>query len=205
MNPATLHFSRAGNAGKALFFLGFAALAVWLAFELHREGREPPRPLPFPGVDLPMPAPARDPWAAFKIPLLIGAGGLGLYYAGRSLWRGSARDVAVKLEDGRVLFHPSYGVSAFRVEDITAVQFDRSDRLPDSDAAGLLRGYSITQYWGVKLGARAHHGLYLGYRSGASDASIALSACDFDGGKEQLRRFAELLDTHRRARVRALR
>ena len=190
MNPTILHFSRSGSIIKMLFFLGVAAIAFAVAGLMHGEREVPPENIRLPGIELPAPAPRRDPLAPFKIPLLVVAGGVCLFYAGRHGWRAVTREVAARTEGGRLHLHSSYGAEAIPlpVEAITEAIFDRADRLP-GDASG-----------SVKLGARLRHGLYLRYRAGGATRELRLIDNDIDGGTDQLRRFAAHLDAWRQSR-----
>ncbi|PZQ21064.1 MAG: hypothetical protein DI569_13305 [Sphingopyxis macrogoltabida] len=193
MNPSVLYFSRWGNAVKALFFLLVAAVAFGVAGAMHRDSAPPAatvRPVDF---ALPPPPPRRsDPLAPFKIPLLIVAGCAALFYAGRHGLRAARGEVGVKIEGGRLHFHKSYaGVPAdLPVADIVEALFDRADRLP-GDAP-----------FGARTGARLRHGLHLRYRSGDANGEVRLVDNDFDGGTEQLRRFAAQLDVWRQSAAR---
>ena len=191
MNPSILHFSRTGSIAKMLFFLGTAAIAFAVAGLMHAEGEAQPEAQYLPGgVELPAPAPRKDPLAPFKMPLLIVAGGVALFYAGRHGLRATTRAVAARTEGGRLHLHSSYGGEGdpVPVEAIADAIFDRADRLP-GDASGP-----------AKLGARLRHGLYLRYRAGNATREIRLIDNDIDGGTEQLRRFAAHLDVWRRSR-----
>lgn len=191
MNPSILHFSRTGNIIKMLFFLGMAAIAFAVASLMHAEREALPETMHLPGgVELPAPAPRKDPLTPFKMPLLIVAGGVCLFYAARHGLRAVTREVAAKTEGGRLHLHSSYGAEAgpVPVEAITEAIFDRADRLP-GDASG-----------SMKLGARLRHGLYLGYRTNGATRELKLIDNDIDGGKEQLRRFTAHLDAWRQSR-----
>lgn len=191
MNPSVLHFSRTGSIIKMLFFLGMAAIAFAVAGLMHAEGEAQPETQYLPGrVELPAPAPRKDPLAPFKIPLLVVAGGVSLFYAGRHGLRAATRAVAARTEGGRLHLHPSYGgeVDPVPVEAVTDAIFDRADRLP-GDASG-----------SAKLGARLRHGLYLRYRAGNTTRETRLIDNDIDGGTEQLRRFAAHLEAWRHSR-----
>ena len=191
MNPSILHFARAGSIIKMLFFLGMAAIAFAVAGLMHAEGEAQPATQYLPGaVELPAPAPRKDPLAPFKIPLLVVAGGVALFYAGRHGLRATTRAVAARTEGGRLHLHSSYGgeIDPVPVEAITDAIFDRADRLP-GEASG-----------SAKLGARLRHGLYLRYRAGNATRETRLIDNDIDGGTEQLRRFAAHLDVWRHAR-----
>ena len=189
MNPAILHFSRTGSAIKALFFLGIAAIAFAVAGLMHAERAAPPRAVRLPGIDLPMPAPHRDPLMPFKMPLLIVAGGVCIFYAGRHGLRGLTRQVAAKIENGRLHSHTSYGaeLNPLPIDAITEALFDRADRLP-GDASG-----------SVRLGARLRHGLYLRYSVNGSSGELRLIDNDIDGGSEQLQRFVDYLNVWRQS------
>lgn len=193
MNPATLHFSRTGSAIKALFFLGMAAIAFTVAGLMYADRQALPRAIQLPGIDLPTPAPHRDPLALFKICLLVVAGGLCLFYVGRHGLRGLTRREAGKFENGQLHFHPSYGVvpNPLPVDAIVEALFDRTDRLPGDGSAS------------ARLGARLRHGLYLRYHIQGLTDDLHLIDNDIDGGTEQLRRFAVHLDCWRQSAVRA--
>ncbi|HWW56973.1 MAG TPA: hypothetical protein VN047_08785 [Sphingopyxis sp.] len=190
MNPSILHFSRTGSILKMLFFLGVAAIAFAVAGLMHAEREAPPQTLRLSGMELPAPAPHRDPLVPLKMPLLIVAGGACLFYAGRHGLRAVTREVAARTEGGRLHLHSSYGAEAdpLPVEAIADAIFDRADRLP-GDASGP-----------AKLGARLRHGLYLRYRAGGATRELRLIDNDIDGGTEQLRRFAAHLDAWRQSR-----
>ena len=191
MNPSILHFSRTGSFTKMLFFLGVAAVAFAVAGLMHAEGEGQPEAIYLPGgVELPAPAPRKDPLAPFKMPLLIVAGGVSLFYVGRHGLRAATRAVAARTEGGRLHLHSSYGgeIDPVPVEAITDAIFDRADRLP-GEASG-----------SAKLGARLRHGLYLRYRTGNATREMRLIDNDIEGGTEQLRRFAAHLDAWRHSR-----
>lgn len=191
MNPSVLHFSRTGSIIKMLFFLGMAAIAFAVAGLMRADGEAQPAAQYLPGgVELPAPAPRKDPLAPFKIPLLVVAGGVSLFYAGRHGLRAATRAVAARTEGGRLHLHSSYGgeVDPVPVEAITDAIFDRADRLP-GEASG-----------SAKLGARLRHGLYLRYRAGNATREMRLIDNDIEGGTDQLRRFAAHLDVWRHAR-----
>ena len=179
MNPSILHFSRTGSVLKALFFLGMAAIAFTVSGLMHAEREAPPRTVRLPDIELSAPAPHRDPLAPFKVPFLMIAGGVCLFYVGRHGLRGFMRSEAVKIENGALRFHPSYGA--------------RTDRLPGDGPAS------------AKLGARLRHGLYLRYRVDGSLKEVCLIDNDFDGGAEHLRRFAAHLDSWRQSAARTAR
>lgn len=192
MNPSILHFSRWGNVFKALFFAGFAALAFVFAVLLHREADAPPQRVRLPDLDLPAPAPHRDPLAPVKMPFLVVAGCVFLFYAGRHGARAMAREVAVRIVDGQLHFHRSYAPApaVLPVADVQEALFDRADRLPgEGDRA-------------ARLGARLRHGLYLRYHAEGLAGELRLVDNDFDGGTEQLRRFAAHLEAWRQSAVR---
>ena len=193
LNPSILHFSRRDSAIKALFFLGFAALAFIIAGLLHVESDPPPQAIRLPGLDLPAPAPHRDPLKPFRIPFLIGAGAVCLFYVGRHGRRAVTREVAAKVENRHLHLHSTYRMLPLPVEEIAEMIFDRADRLPD-DGSGPAR-----------LGARLQHGLYLRYRAHGSFAELRLIDNDMDGGTEQLRRFAAHLDSWRQSATRTAR
>jgi hypothetical protein len=174
---------------KALFFLGFAALAFTLAGLLYAERDAPPQTVALPGLDLPAPAPRRDPLTPFKIPFLIGAGAVCLFYVGRHALRAVTPQVAAKVENRRLHLHSSYGTPLLPIDEIAETIFDRADRLP-GDVSGSAR-----------LGARLRHGLYIRYRAG----ELRLIDNDIDGGTEQLRRFAAHLDSWRQSAARTAR
>ena len=190
MNPAILHFSRTGSAIKALFFLGGAAIAFVVAGMMHAERTAPPHTIGLPGIEFPVPAPHDDPLAPFKIPVLIVAGSVCLFYVGRHGLRALTRQVAAKIEDGRIHFHASYGAepNPLPVDRIAEARFDRADRLPGGGSGS------------ARLGARLRHGLYLRYRTNGSAGELRLIDNDIDGGAEQLRRFADYLEVWRHAR-----
>ncbi|NIJ36711.1 hypothetical protein FHR22_001360 [Sphingopyxis panaciterrae] len=198
MNPSILYFSRWGNAIKALFFLGFAALSFFFSALLYGETK--PEPMQEatvrPDLYLPIPAPRRDPLAPFKVPLLIAAGGVCLFYAGRHGARAISRRVAVRILDGHLHFHPSF-IAAPRqlpIADIVEMIVDRADRLPGDGSRA------------AKLGARLRHGLYLRYRAGGGAiGEFRLADNDVDGGTGQLRRFAAHLGAWRQSAARAAR
>lgn len=192
MNPSILHFSRTGSVIKALFFLGMAAIAFTVAGLMHAERSAPPPTIRLPDIEMPAPAPHRDPLAPLKMSLLVVAGGVCLFYVGRHGLRGLTRREAVKIENARLHFHPSYGAepNPLPVDAIAEALFDRADRLPGDGPAS------------AKLGARLRHGLYLRYRSGGTSGELRLIDNDIDGGTEQLRRFATYLDGWRRSAAR---
>lgn len=193
MNPSILHFSRAGSVIKALFFLGMAAFAFTVAGLMHAERDAPPETMYLPGgVELPAPAPHRDPLEAFKIPFLVIAGGVCLFHVGRHGLRSLTRREAVRIENGRLHFHASYGVepNPLPVDAIAEALFDRADRLPGDGPAS------------ARLGARLRHCLYLCYRADGSTDEVRLIDNDFDGGAEHLRRFAAHLDSWRQSAAR---
>lgn len=199
MNPSILYFSRAGNAFKALFFMALAVLAFGVAYLLvgDLQPAQPPQQVAPGGLLLPTPAPRADPFAPLKLLLMLAAGSAALYYAARHAARMVTRAVAVKVEGGELHFHPSYAAvpEMLPIQAIEAAVFDRADRLPALDAgAGVLGA--------AKLGARARHGLYLRYRSDGQMGEVQLIDNDFDGGAEQLRRFAAQLEVWRRSRAR---
>lgn len=174
-----------------LFFLGMAAIAFAVAGLIHAESGAPPETVYLPGgLELPSPASRRDPLAPFKIPLLIVAGGVCLFYAGRHGLRSVTREVAAKAEGGHVHFHSSYGAEAasFPVEAIVEAIVDRADRLPGEGSGS------------AKLGARLRHGFYLRYHVGGATRELRLIDNDIDGGADQLRRFAAYLDAWRQSR-----
>jgi len=189
LNPAILHFSRTGSVVKALFFLGVAAIAFAVAGLMHADRVAPPVVAGVPDLALPAPPPHRDPLTPFKIPLLIIAGATSLFYAGRHGLRALTRQTAVRIEGGRLYFHPSYGAdpNPLHAADIMEAICDRADRLP-----GEMSG-------SVRFGARARHGLYLRYRADGSSRELRLIDNDIDGGTEQLRRFAAQVDAWRRS------
>jgi hypothetical protein len=190
LNPAILHFSRTGSVVKALFFLGMAVIAFAVAGLMHADRvAPPPVAAGVPDLTLLAPAPHRDPLAPFKIPLLIIAGGTCLFYAGRHGLRALTRQTAVRIEGGRLYFHPSYGAdpNPLPAADIMEAICDRADRLPGEMSES------------VRFGARARHGLYLRYRADGSSRELRLIDNDVDGGIEQLRRFAAQVDAWRRS------
>lgn len=192
MNPSILHFSRAGNALKALFFIGFAALAFVVAGALHREDAAPPPRIDFNGAVPPPPAPRRDPLAPVKIPALIVAGGVCLFLAGRHGARMVTRRVAARIEGGHLHCHASLVSAAEPIPVVAIVDavFDRADRLPGEGSGA------------VRLGARLRHGLYLRYMVDGSVGELRLADNDIDGGAEQLRRFVAHLDAWRQSAAR---
>jgi hypothetical protein len=194
LNPSILHFSRTGSVLKALFFLGMAAIAFTVAGLMHAEREAPPRTVRLPDIELPAPAPHRDPLAPFKVPFLMIAGGVCLFYVGRHGLRGFTRSEAVKIENGALRFHPSYGVEPdpLPLDAVAEALFDRADRLPGDGPAS------------AKLGARLRHGLYLRYRAESSMEEVRLIDNDIDGGAEQLRRFAAHLDRWRQSAARVV-
>ncbi|SEH18461.1 hypothetical protein SAMN05428974_2694 [Sphingopyxis sp. YR583] len=174
-----------GSVIKALFFLGVAAIAFTVAGLIHIEREAPRETMLLPGgLDLPAPAPHRDPLAPLKMPFLVAAGGVSLFFAGRHGLRAATREVAARAEGGRLHLHASYGAEAspLPIDAITDAIFDRADRLPGGGSGP------------VKLGARLRHGLYLRYRAGSAVHELRLIDNDIDGGAEQLRRFAAYLD-----------
>lgn len=190
MNPAILHFSRAGSVVKALFFLGVAVIAFAVAGLMHADRvAPPPVAAGVPDLALPAPPPHRDPLTPFKIPLLIIAGSACLFYAGRHGLRALTRQTAVRIEGGRLHFHSSYGAdpNPLPAADIMEAICDRADRLPGEMSES------------VRFGARARHGLYLRYRADGSSRELRLIDNDVDGGIEQLRRFAAQVDAWRRS------
>lgn len=190
MNPSILHFSRTGSVVKALFFLGVAAIAFAVAGLMHADRvAPPPVAAGVPDLTLLAPAPHRDPLAPFKIPLLVIAGVTCLFYAGRHGLRALTRQTAVRIEGGRLYFHPSYGAdpNPLPAADIMEAICDRADRLPGEMSES------------VRFGARARHGLYLRYRADGSSRELRLIDNDVDGGIEQLRRFAAQVDAWRRS------
>lgn len=195
MNPSILYFSRTGSAIKALFFLGVAAIAFLVANLIYAGREAPPRTIHLPDIELPAPAPHRDPLAPFKIPLLIIGGCVGLFYAGRHGLRAVTRQVAAKIENGHLHFHPSYGAppAPMPVASVTAALFDRADRLPGSGSGS------------ARFGARFRHGLHLRYHADGSTGEVRLIDNDIDGGTEQLRRFAAYLDNWRQSAARTAR
>lgn len=193
MNPSILHFSRTGNAIKALFFPGVSAIAFSVASLMHAESAAPaPVVAGTSDIALPAPAPHRDPLAPFKMLLLVIAGGVSLFYAGRHGLRVLARETAVRIEGGRLHFHASYGAepNPLPAANIAEAICDRADRLPGeiSNAA--------------RLGARMRYGLYLRYDADGSSREVRLMDNDVEGGAEQLRRFAAQLDAWRRSATR---
>lgn len=194
MNPSILHFSRAGSAIKALFFLGVAAIAFVVAGLMYSDRTEPAPVVAAGGPDifLPAPAPHRDPLTPLKIPLLAIAGGVCLFYAGRHALRMLTREVAVRIDNGELRFHSSYRVDRdpLAAADIAEAIYDRADRLPGEMSRS------------IRLGARARHGLYLRFGAGGESRELRLIDNDFDGGAEQLRRFAAQLEVWRRSAAR---
>lgn len=202
MNPMILHFSRGGSAFKALVFAIMAAAAFPLAFVLldERNDRAPTTQVLPGGLVLPMPTPRPDPFLVLKIPLLLGAGVVSLFYVGRYAKRAFARVVAIKIEGGRLHFHPSFGAMPDKlpVEHVDTVIFDRADRLPETAGLAMLGIGSSA----AKFGARTRHGLYLHYRSASKTGEARLIDNDIEGGTEQLRRFAAQVEIWRRAHTR---
>jgi hypothetical protein len=203
LNPTILHFSRAGSAFKALVFAIMTVAAFSLAFALLDERNDralTTQVLPG-GLVLPTPAPRPDPFLVLKIPLLLGAGAVSLFYVGRYAKRAFTRAVAIKIEGGRLHFHPSFGAmpDQLPVDYIDAAIFDRADRLPETAGLAMLGIGSSA----AKFGARTRHGLYLHYRSGSTSGEARVIDNDVEGGTEQLRRFAAQVDIWRRAHTRA--
>lgn len=194
MNPSILHFSRTGSAIKALFFLGVAAIAFVVAGLMYTERAEPAPVVATGGPDilLPAPAPHRDPLAPFKIPLLVVAGGVCLFYAGRHGLRALTGEVAVRIDNGQLRFHSSYRVdpNPLPAANIAEAIHDRADRLPGEMSKS------------IRLGARARYGLYLRYSADSASRELRLIDNDFDGGAEQLRRFGAQLDVWRHSAAR---
>jgi len=202
MNPSILYFSRAGSAFKALVFAIMAVAAFSLAFVLQDERNDrPPTMQVLPGgLVLPMPTPRPDPFLWLKIPLLLGAGVVSIFYVGRYAKRAFARAVAIKIEGGHLHFHPSFGAmpGTLPVEHIDAAIFDRADRLPETAGLAMLGIGSSA----AKFGARTRHGLYLHYRMGSKAGEARVIDNDVEGGTEQLRRFAAQVEIWRRAHTR---
>lgn len=195
MNPSILHFSRTGSSIKALFFLGVAAVALLVASLMYAEREAPAQTIRLPDIELPAPAPHRDPLAPFKIPLLIIGGCVALFYAGRHGLRSVSRRVAAKIENGDLHFHPSYraATAPLPLDRVTGAVFDRADRLPGGGAGP------------ARFGARLRHGLHLRYRVDGAIGEVRLIDNDIDGGTEQLRRFAACLDSWRQSAARSAR
>jgi len=202
MNPTILHFSRTGSAFKALVFAIMTVAAFSLAFVLldERNDRAPTTQVLPGGLVLPKPAPHPDPFLVLKIPLLLGAGAVSLFYVGRYAKRAFTRAAAIKIEGGRLHFHPSFGAmpDQLPVDYIDAAIFDRADRLPETAGLAMLGIGSNA----AKFGARTRHGLYLHYRSGSTSGEARVIDNDVEGGTEQLRRFAAQVDIWRRAHTR---
>ncbi len=200
MNATILHFSHSGNALKSLFFLGLAAAAFWLTFEMLDDRRDRPSPMQaLPGgLTLPAPTPRPNPLAPLKILVLLGAGSVSLFYGGRHAARALSRRAAIKIEGGSLHFNPSFGAmpDTWPVEHIDVAIFDRADRLPEGPALAIFGLGSGA----AKFGARTRHGLYLHYRRGSETGEARIIDNDVDGGAEQLRRFAAQLDMWRDAR-----
>lgn len=177
-----------------LFFLGVATVAFVVAGLMYGEHTEPAPVVATGGPDilLPAPAPHRDPLAPFKIPLLVVAGGVSIFYAGRHGLRALTGEVAVRIDNGQLRFHSSYRVdpNPLPAADIAEAIHDRADRLPGEMSKS------------IKLGARARYGLYLCYNVDRTSRELRLIDNDFDGGAEQLRRFAAQLDVWRRSAAR---
>ncbi len=193
MNPSILYFSRTGSAFKALFFLGFAVTAFLFASLRYQENNAPTQVVRAPGgLELPMRPPDRGPLAPFEIPLLIAAGCVALFYVGRHGARVATRQVAAKIENGNLHFHPSYSPvpAILPVENVLEALFDRADRLPGEGPRS------------ARLAARLRYGLHLSYRSGSTIGEIRLIDNDIDGGTEQLRRFAAQVEVWRKSQVR---
>ena len=202
VNPTILHFSRGGSAFKALVFAIMMLTAFWLAFVLldERNDRAPKMQVLPGGLVLPMPAPRPDPFLLLKIPLLIGAGFVSLFYVGRYTKRAVTRAVAIKIEGGHLHFHPSFGAmpDQLPVAHIDTAIFDRADRLPETAMLAFLGTGSSA----AKLGARTRHGFYLHYQSGSTSGEARVIDNDVEGGTEQLRRFAAQVEIWRRAHTR---
>ena len=204
MNPSILHFSRTGNAFKAVLFAAVAIGVFVLAYVMADQRIDAPRPvqtLPG-GLELPAPAARPDPFLALKIPLLLFGGCAGLFYAARFARRAATREVAARIEAGHLYFHPSYTAvpGALRIGDLTAAIFDRADRLPAGDGGEGLPG--SPGMVGAKLGARLRHGLYLSYRVGTTTGNVRVIDNDIDGGTEQLRRFTAQVNAWRQSHER---
>ena len=202
MNPNILHFSRAGSAFKALVFAIMTIAVFSLAFVMLDEKNDRARTtrvLPG-GLVLPMPAPRPDPFLLLKIPLLLGAGAVSLFYVGRYAKRAFTCAVAIKIEGGQLHFHPSFGAmpDQLPVAHIDTAIFDRADRLPDTAVLAFLGTGSSA----AKFGARTRHGLYLHYRSGSTSGEARVIDNDVEGGSEQLRRFAAQVEIWRGAHAR---
>lgn len=199
MNPTILHFSRIGNAFKAVVFAIMTAAAFSLAFVMldERNDRAPTTQALPGGLVLPMPAPRPDPFLPLKITLLLGTGVVSLFYVGRYAKRALTRAVAIKIEGGQLHFHPSFGAmpDQLPVAHIDTAIFDRADRLPETAGLAMLGIGSSA----AKFGARTRHGLYLHYRSGSMSGEARVIDNDIEGGTEQLRRFAAQVDIWRRA------
>ena len=196
MNPSILHFSRSGNALKALFFVAVAVFAFAVAGLLHRDSTAVPPSVRFDGPVPPPPAPRSDPLAPVKIPALIVAGCVCLFLAGRHGTRMVARRVAVRIEGGRLHCHASLMAAPgeIPIDAIIDAQFDRADRVP-GDGVG-------TGAAAARFGARMRHVLHLRYTTDGSVAELRLVDNDVDGGVDQLRRFAAHLDAWRQSAAR---
>lgn len=203
MNPNILHFSRAGSAFKALVFAIMTVAAFSLAFVMldEKNDRAPTTQVLPGGLVLPTPAPRPDPFLLLKIPLLLGAGAVSLFYVGRYAKRAFTRAVAIKIEGGHLHFHPSFGAmpDQLPVAHIDTAIFDRADRLLETAVLAFFGTGSSA----AKFGARTRHGFYLHYRSGSTSGEARVIDNDVEGGTEQLRRFAAQVDIWRRAHTRA--
>ncbi len=203
MDPSTLYFSTRGNLVKALFFLALAGAAIAIIAILLPQphgGPQPTQLLPG-GLVLPMPAPRPDPFAGLKIPILVVAVGYAIFLAGRHAMRAASGEVAVKIDAGKLHFHPSYISAAdiLPIDDIMSVIVDRADRLPNGESLKLLRVYSGSSFRAAQWGAKLRHGLYMQYRSAGTAGAVRVMDNDVDGGTEQLRRFAAQLEVWRQS------
>ncbi len=196
MNPSILHFSRAGNLGKALLFAAFAAAAFALAWIEYAERIAPPPTIGLPGLEFSALVRRDDGvLGSLQIPFLLLLGSASLFYVGRFGARVVRGGVAARIEGHVLYLHASYGAaSPVPVADIAEVIVDRADRLPGEGGGGAAR-----------IGARLRHGLYLRYRSEGGDREVRLFDNDVEGGVDQLRRFAGQLDAWRRSGARMTR
>lgn len=191
MNPSILYFSRLRQMVKALFFLGVALLGFAAAHAMHAERTRPPAPVALPGgLILPAPAPRQSPLGPIGIVVAVVAGCTALFYSGRHGARSFSRGIAVQLKGGKLHFHPSYGDlgGPLPVEGVATMRFDRADRLAAADVP-----------LSARLAMRLHRALLIEYVRRGDAVPILLVATDFDGGVEQLRRFAHYVESHRAA------
>lgn len=176
---------------KSLFFLGVGLAGLAVAYAMHAERNRPASMIEAPGgLLLPPPAHRDSPVDSIRIIIAVVAGGAALLFAGRHGARLFSRAAAVRLEGGHLHFHPSYGeVSGpLALEQVRAMRFDRADRLAPDGAGSSAR-----------LGARARHALLIEYDRQGRIEAIRLVDNDFDGGADQLRRFAAFVDSHRQS------